>query len=229
MRLLTETAAPAGREPFAAYVAHELRAPIALQRALVEVTLADPEADVADLRAMGEGVLASCERQQRLIEALLDLVRAGRGLARREPVDLASIATAALGADHPGELASVVTLESAWTSGDPELLERLAANLVTNAIRHNVAGGWIEIATRAGAGRAVLSVANTGPPIPACEVQRLFEPFRRLAPEPMNADVGFGIGLAVVQAIADAHDAAVAGRARAGGGLEIHLTFPALD
>ena len=130
-----------GREGFAAYVAHELRGPIALQRALVEVTLANPNADTAALREMGERVVASCTHQQRLIEALLDLARSGRGLARREPVDLAVIAAAALRAHDLSELGSVVALEPVQTTGDPQLLERLAANLVSNAIQHNIAGG----------------------------------------------------------------------------------------
>ena len=138
------SAAPAafeGRDCFAALVAHELRAPIALQRALVEVTLADPDADVAALRKMGEHVLASCIQQQRLIELLLDLACSGGALARQEPVDLATIAAAALRAHDPSGLEIVVTLKPAQTSGDPDLLLQLATNLVANATRHNIAGG----------------------------------------------------------------------------------------
>ena len=216
-----------GRESFAAYVAHELRAPIAVQRALVEVTLADPNADAAALREMGERVLASCARQQRLTEGLLDLGRAGHGLARREPVDLAAITASALRAHDPSELESVVALERVRTTGDPDLLERLAANLVSNAIHHNMVGGRLEVATRAESGRAVLSVANTGPMIPPGELPRLFRPFQRLAPQAHDTAGGVGLGLAIVQAIADAHRATVTARARAGGGLVIHVTFPA--
>jgi signal transduction histidine kinase len=215
------------QERFAALAAHELRAPIALQRALVEVALADPDADTVALREMGERVLASCEQQQRLIEALLTLVRSRGGLSRDEPVDLAAITGEALQAHDLSALESVLVLEPAWTSGDPHLLVRLAANLVANAVRHNLPGGRIEVATRAGAGRAVLSVANTGPPIPSGELERLFQPFQRLAPEPPDTAAGVGLGLAVVQAIADAHDAAVSARAQPGGGLTIDVDFPA--
>lgn len=96
------SAAPAGPatferpKRFAAYVAHELRTPITLQRTLVEVALADPHADAAALRAMGESVLAICEEQQRLIEALLDLTDSQRGLTRHEPVDIATTTKQAL-------------------------------------------------------------------------------------------------------------------------------------
>jgi signal transduction histidine kinase len=213
---------------FAAYVAHELRTPVALQRALVEVALADPDADAAALREMGERVVASCIRQQRLIEALLDLVRDGRGLARRELVDIAAIASDALRAHDLGELESVVTLEPAPTTGDPDLLGRVAANLVSNAIRHNVVGGRIELATRTESGRAVLSVANTGRLIPARELRRLFQPFQTFARRPLDGAEGVGLGLAVVQAIADAHDASVTAHARTGGGLAVAVAFPAL-
>ena len=151
-----------GRGGFAAYVAHEMRAPISLQRALVEVTLADPDADTAALREMGERVVTSCMWQQRMIDALLDLARSERGLTRHEPVNLAAVTTRALQAHDLSELESVTALEPAWTTGDPYLLERLAANLVSNAIRHNIIGGKIEVTTRAQPERAVLSVANTG-------------------------------------------------------------------
>jgi signal transduction histidine kinase len=203
-----------------------LRTPIALQRALVEAALADPHADKVALRAIGEGIVASCEQQQRLIEALLDLTRSRRGLTRQEPVDIAAITSQALQAHELRELDSVVALEPAVATGDPTLLERLAANLVSNAIGHNVPHGRIEIATRADAGRAVLSVANTGPLIPAGELTRLFQPFERLGSQPRVCADGIGLGLAIVQSIADAHNAIVAAHARAGGGLAIEVKFP---
>jgi len=176
---------------------------------------------------MGERVVASCARQQRLIQALLDLARSGRTLARQERVDLAGIAAAALRAHDLSELGSVVALEPVHATGDPQLLERLTANLVSNAIQHNIAGGRIEVATRAQSGRAVLAVANTGPRIPPGELERLFQPFQRLAPQRPDTTDGVGLGLAIIQAIADAHGAFWTARARAGGGLEIHVSFPA--
>lgn len=77
---------------FLAYAAHELRGEITLQLALAEVALADPSADKAALREMGERVVAACERQERLLEALLTLGRSECGRLRREPVDLAATA-----------------------------------------------------------------------------------------------------------------------------------------
>jgi signal transduction histidine kinase len=211
---------------FAGYIAHELRTPIALQLALAEATLAETHGDALALRAMAEAVVASCEQQQRLIEALLDLTRSRHALTLRQRVDIAAITRQALRAHQFSELDSLVALEPATATGDPTLLERLAANLVSNAIRHNIPRGRIEVTTRSDAGRALLSVANTGPKIPARELTRLFEPFERLGPQPQDRSEGIGLGLAIVQSIADAHDAAVAARTRATGGLEIEVTFP---
>jgi signal transduction histidine kinase len=213
-------------EHFPAYAAHELRGPLTLQRTLAEIALADPNADAVTLREMGERVLASCIRQQRLIEGLLNLARSGHGLTRQEPVDLATIATSALRAHDLRELGNAVTIDRARTIGDPDLLELLATNLVSNATRHNVDGGRIEVATRTQSGRAVLCIANTGPLIPASEVQRLFQPFQRLAPHTPNTADGFGLGLTIVQAIAGAHDAVVTAHARLSGGLTVHVAFP---
>jgi len=214
------------RERFAAYVAHELRTPIALQRALAEVALADPHADDASLRAMCEAIVAGCERQQRLIESLLDLTHGQRGLTRREPVDIAAVTSEALQAHELRGLDSVVALDPAFAPGDPILLGRLAANLISNAIRHNIPHGRIEVATRAEAERALLRVANTGPLIPADELARLFQPFERLGQQPQAGADGIGLGLAIVQSVAEVHSATVAARVRAGGGLAIEVRFP---
>jgi signal transduction histidine kinase len=108
-------------------------------------------------------------------------------------------------------------------------VERLLANLVANAIRHNIPRGRIDIRTHTAAGRAILTIANTGPLIAAGELTRLFQPFQRLSSHPGPSADGVGLGLAIVQAIANAHDATVTAQARTGGGLGIDVAFPALD
>lgn len=219
--------APSPGERFAAYVAHELRTPLTTQRALLELALADPNANVLTWREVGESVLRGCLQQERLLEACLTLSRSRFGPRRCEPVDLAAAAAGALRAQDLVGLTGVVALEPAWAGGDPGLIERLVANLVSNAIRHNIPGGRIEVATRSEPGRAVLSVANTGAVIPARELQGIFQPFRRLALDPPDPAEGVGLGLAIVQAVADAHGARVTARRRAGGGLAIEVGFSA--
>jgi signal transduction histidine kinase len=225
-RVAPAVCAERDEERFAAYLAHELRTPLATQRALLELTLTDPLADAASWRDVAAEVLDACMQQERLVDACLTLARSRFGLTRHEPLDLAAIAYGALCTHDRSGLESVVALEPARMTGDPELLERLAANLVSNAIRHNVVGGRIEVGTRAESGRAVLSVANTGPPIPAGELHRLFQPFERLSSHTDLAANGVGLGLAIVQEIATAHNATVTAQARTGGGLGIDVAFP---
>jgi signal transduction histidine kinase len=205
---------------FAAYAAHELRTPLATQRALLELALADPSAEVEFWREIGTDVLAACRQQERLIEACLALAR-GTCAQRRESIDLAAVTNDTLRGQDRRSLTTVAVLEPARTEGDPALVERLVANLVSNAIRHNRPDGRIEVATRTGAGRAVLSIANTGPAIAEATLPRLFQPF--------HSTDGVGLGLPIVQAIADAHGAVLTALPRRGGGLGIDVAFPALD
>jgi signal transduction histidine kinase len=215
-------------ERFAAYAAHELRGEITLQLALAGIALADPDADTAVLRDMGERVVASCKRQARLLEALLILARGEYGELRREPIDLAATAADVLRAHDHHPLKRLTTLKPAVTIGNPELVERLVTNLVENAVRYNIRNGQLDLATRTSAGRAVLAITNSGPVIPAGEVDRLFRPFQRLRSHQGAAADGAGLGLAIVRAIADGHDATIHASARTGGGLRIEVGFPVL-
>ena len=176
---------------------------------------------------MGERVAAACWRQERLLEALLTLARSEYGHLRREPIDLAAT-TAEVLRTHPHHgLTRTTTLEPGRLTGDPQLVERLVANLVRNAVRHNIPGGRIDVATYTAAGRATFTIANTGPLIPARELTRLFQPFQRLNAPTRRSAEGAGLGLAIVQAIANAHNADITTQARTGGGLRIDIDFPA--
>jgi signal transduction histidine kinase len=217
---------------FVANASHELRTPLTAERALLQVALADPKADAATLREACEQVLALGVRTERLIDGLLTLATGERGIERREPCDLADL-TARVAAAL-GEMAASrdvrldAKLATAATMGDPMLVESLIANLAENALRYNAPGGWAEILTATRDGRAVVSVRNTGPVIPAGEVGRLFQPFQRLGTERIQRAGGNGLGLAIVSAIADAHGATVTACAREGGGLDVAVTFPAV-
>ena len=219
---------------FVANASHELRTPLTLERAMLQVALADPNVTVATLRATCEELLLAGAEQERLLEALLTLASSERGLEQVEPLDLAELAEAVLEARQPGiehrGLALRTGLEPAATVGDPALLVRLIANLVDNAIDHNRPGGDIEIRTAAAADGAVLIVANSGDVIPSGEIARLLEPFQRLAGGRTAADPGHhGLGLSIVRAIADAHGAVLSVTAVPAGGLEVTVRFPARD
>jgi signal transduction histidine kinase len=221
-----ETSFEAQRQ-FVANASHELRTPLTLERTLLELALSDPNASIDSYRHTCEQLLAVGEQQERLIEALLMLSRSQRGLDSQQPVDLAAISAAAAAAvDHDG-LVLDTTFQPAPTTGNPRLVERLVANLLSNAIHHNMEGGSVSLTTDTRDGHAVLTVANTGPKIPASELERIFLPFQRLDPARTSNGHGLGLGLSIVQAIADAHEATVTTSAPADGGLRIEISFPA--
>jgi signal transduction histidine kinase len=210
-----------------ANASHELRTPITLERTLVEVALADPDADMESLRDTCRRVLAAGEQQERMIEALLTLARSQRGLTCREAVDLGGLAREAIRAHDTGQVTVEADLGEAAVIGDPALLERLVANLVDNALRYNRPDGELVVRTGTEQGESMLQVSNTGPLVPADQVQGLLEPFQRLDSERTGNPSGLGLGLSIVAAIADVHGAALRPRARPDGGLDVQLRFAA--
>jgi signal transduction histidine kinase len=197
---------------------------------MLQVALDDPGTTTGMWRDTAREILASNAEQESLIEALLTLASSEGSLYKREPVDLAAVTGEVLAARQAetGRLKLRVegAARPAALDGDPLLIERLTANLIDNAIRHNVPGGIIEITTGSGNGHGFLSVTNTGPVIPPAEVSRLFQPFQRLRDRGTHGSQGHGLGLSIVRAIATAHGADIEARALPGGGLAINVTFP---
>ena len=217
---------------FIANAAHELRTPLARQRVISQVALADPDATIESLRAAHERVLAAGAQQHQLIDALLTLARGQAGLDSHEPFDVADLVRKTL-AGRPEAQRQNLTVHAALSpapaAGSPRLAEHLAANLIDNALHHNLPGGHIEISTQTRDSRAVLTVANTGPMVPAAAIDELFQPFQRLTPDRTRRGDGLGLGLSIVQAIASAHHATVTAHPRPAGGLHIEVTFPSAE
>jgi signal transduction histidine kinase len=213
---------------FVANASHELRTPLTLERALVEVALADPDATTDSLRAACERVLVASESQERLIEALLTLARSQRGLESRQQLDLAEVAAEELRRVLPSGTRVESDLESALTTGDPALLERLVGNLIDNALRYNLEqDGWVSVWTGMSDGRPTLRVGNSGPVVSRDEVAILTEPFRRLNGTRTETR-GTGLGLSIVAAIASAHGAGLRTTPRPDGGLDVEVAFSAV-
>ncbi|MER5620907.1 HAMP domain-containing sensor histidine kinase [Streptosporangium sp. NPDC002544] len=220
---------------FVANASHELRTPLTINRTLVDVALRRPDA-TPDARRLGESLLVVNTRHERLIDGLLALAESDRPvLERHQSVNLAEVASHVV--DHAGEESDAKAivlhqaLASAPTKGDPILLERLVQNLVENAIRHNVQGGEVWVTTRLSDGEAELSVTNTGPIVPAYDLEAIFEPFRRLRTDRVRSDRvrsdrGTGLGLSIVRATAQAHKGTVMAESREEGGLTVTVRLP---
>ncbi len=222
----------ASQKRFVANASHELRTPLAVMSTEIDVTLADPKASAAELRRMADVVRGASQRANQLVESLLLLARtearAGREFTVTGPVDLSDGARAGLRAvdERVRELNLQVAtqLAAATVNGDATLLDRLAGNLIENAVRYNVAYGHVWVRTYATAESAYLQVANTGPELEAEDVPDLFEPFRRGSDR--TGTRGSGLGLSIVQAVVTAHGGQVRARPRADGGLEITAILP---
>jgi signal transduction histidine kinase len=196
---------------FVANASHELRTPLAVMRTEVDVTLADPDADIAEFRRMANVVLRGSERANAL-------------------VDLSTGVSSALSATSKEadriHLVTETSLEAAPVVGDPGLLDRLAGNLIENAVRYNHLHGRIWVRTGADSTHAWLVVKNTGFEVDPTDVPGLFEPFRRGGFE-RTGGRGSGLGLSIVRAVVDAHGGTVSAVANPGGGLEVTVTLPA--
>ena len=218
---------------FVANASHELRTPITLERALVEVALSDPDPSVESLRETCRRVLSSSEQQERLIEALLTLARSQRGLESRAPVDLREVTAEVVRAVPSNGIKVDTDLGDAATTGDPAMVERLVANLVQNAVRYNEPDGWVTAWTGLRDGEPTVEVTNTGPVVAPDQVDELVKPFSRLdtnggvAARSADGREGLGLGLSIVQAIVDAHGARLTTDPRAEGGLKVAVSFPA--
>jgi signal transduction histidine kinase len=221
---------------FVANASHELRTPLAVMRTEIDVTLSDDEADLAEYRRMASVVRDASERANGLVDALLVLARSeaqtGGRLARRTEFDLAVGTANALSAmarevERIG-LKVHTSLRAAPVVGDPGLLDRLAGNLVENAVRYNHLHGRLWVRTGTDGQRSWLVVGNTGFEVAPADVPGLFEPFRRGGQERTGAR-GSGLGLSIVRAVCDAHGGTVKAVAQPGGGLEVTVTLPSAD
>ncbi|MEI5098044.1 HAMP domain-containing sensor histidine kinase [Streptomyces sp. PmtG] len=217
------------QQRFVGNASHELRTPLAINRTLLEVQLSDPNAP-PELQQLGKTLLATNERSEQLVEGLLLLARSDNQIVERKPVDLAEVADRAVDQARAEADSKGVEIRGerhlAIVQGNGVLLERIALNLVQNAVRYNVKeDGWVEVTTEAQHGQAVLVVTNTGPVVPAYEVDNLFEPFRRLRTERTGSDKGVGLGLSIARSVARAHGGRIIAEPREGGGLVMRVTL----
>jgi signal transduction histidine kinase len=217
------------QQRFAANAAHELRTPLAIQRALAEIGLADPDPNPERIKWIRRRLIDAADNSEQLIESLLLLAAShGGDLEHSEPVALGetvAIVAAGFGDEARRQGITIRTSTEPMTvAGDPVLLTHLVNNLMGNAIRYNHRSGTIGITARAE--DRSLEVTNTGSVVPAEDVPLLFEPFRRLKERRHAAGEGVGLGLSIVTSIARAHGAEATAEANPGGGLTVRVVFP---
>ena len=218
---------------FVANASHELRTPLTAERTVLQVALADPAASTESLRDACRQVLRLGEQQERLVNALLTLATGQSGLRHHDPFDLADVTARIIASREPDaeqrDVRVTAELGPAVVTGDPALAESLVANLIDNAIRHNLPDGYVQISTESPDGSPDggprLTVSNSGPAVPPGDVDRLLEPFQQASGERTHHKGGHGLGMAIVAAVARAHGADLAVRARPEGGLDVTVTF----
>lgn len=220
----------ASQRRFVANASHELRTPLTSMRTLIDVALAKPTRTAEQLETLVFRVRDALGQSEAIINGLLTLARSDRGLSAREPVDLEAAAQDAI--DQAGASARASDIEidadlsAAPALGDRALVERLAANLVDNAVRYNSPSGWVQVETGSEDGQSYLAVTNSGPVVPVAKLPSLFEPFTRLE-QRVNGQ-GAGLGLSIVASVVKAHHGQLQADALPGGGLRVTVRLPTL-
>jgi signal transduction histidine kinase len=215
---------------FVANASHELRTPLMLTQTMLQVALADPGLTLDSLRSTCQDVIAVGKDQAQLIDALLILACSQRGLDHRDPVDVAAVVADALDSAEVAATSAGLTVDTiiqpALIAGDERLVRTLVTNLVNNAIRYNRPRGNIQILATTQAGRPLVRVTNTGPPVPGDQIDRLLQPFQRLNDQRSADRDSLGLGLSIVAAIAAAHGATLSVHPQPAGGLTVDVAFP---
>ena len=217
---------------FVANASHELRTPLTTMRASLDVAVAKPGPVPEETVTLVGRLRDELDQVDRLLESFLSLARAQRGSDEDEmTVSLGKLALSVI--DEHAEAISDKELifeeqddPRALVTGSGTLLSRMVGNLIDNAIRHNVQGGWVRVRTELDGLFARLTVENGGTVLDEESVQALSEPFRRLGPDRTGSEAGTGLGLSIVSAVAEAHGGRLELHALADGGLRASIELP---
>jgi two-component system sensor histidine kinase QseC len=213
---------------FTADAAHELRTPLAALKIQAQVAL--QSRDEAQRTHALEQVIHGVGRASRLVEQLLTLARIDHQTARGTFVEIAlsPLAEETLATLEPLASARAITLQlqsetHTQIKGQADAIAVMLRNLTDNAIRYTPSGGTVELTIEGGDKGVQLSVADSGPGITEEERAKIFNRFYRLAGQNIE---GSGLGLSIVQRIAELHRATITLQRSHLGGLEVRITFP---
>jgi heavy metal sensor kinase len=211
-------------------IAHDLRSPVTRIRGIAEMTLMS-QASAGEYAAMAANTIEECDRLLEMINTMLDITETEAGAAelRREDVDLAELAQDACElfsplAEDKGVVIVPETVPDVVVAGDRNKLQRLAANLVDNAIKYTPSGGKVTVSVRGDDEAAVLAVSDTGIGICEQDLSRIFERFYR--GDRSRSRTGTGLGLSLARAIASAHGGAITVASTPGSGSTFTVSFP---
>ena len=195
-------------------IAHDLRTPLTRLRSRIELTLLRQDEDPEAYRAALQDTLAEADRLLSTFKALLSIAQVEASVQRAEfrPVDLAEMAEAAADlyeplAEDKGLAFAIDIRERPVVQGNAQLLSQAVANLLDNAVKYTPPGGRVVLTVEGrGPDRAgCVSVADTGPGIPAEMREAVLQRFVRL--DEARATPGNGLGLSLVEAVARLHRA----------------------
>src|SRR3984957_11183964 len=214
---------------FVANASHELLTPLTSMRTLIDVAMAKPTRTIEQLETLGGRVRQALDHAEAVIDGLLTLARSDRGLSAQEPVDLEAAAQDAIDQVSPAARTTGIVIDANLspgpTLGDRVLIERLAGNLLDNAVRYNLSPGSITVVTGTDNDTSYLAVTNTGPVVPASAVASLFEPSTRLDGR-INNGHSAGLGLSIVTSVVNAHHGHLHAEALPTGGMKISVRLP---
>jgi signal transduction histidine kinase len=194
---------------FVADAAHELRTPITGIRAIAEAVLQQPpDADPETRQQMQLLLVREAQRAGRLVDDLVDLARIDAGLQLRcTPTDLYALADAQLNRMRllHADIEFTLAGEHVVASVDPERVNQVLLNLLTNAYQAISGVGAVTVRIEATGDVAELTVRDTGPGVPPSERERIFDRLVRLDQARDRRTDGSGLGLAIARGIARAH------------------------
>jgi signal transduction histidine kinase len=219
----------ARQQEFVADASHELRTPLTVIRGQLEVLAREAEPSAEEVRHVERIVGVELVRMQRLVDDLLLLAQAGqRDFVHPREIALAPF-VAELGegirttADRQ---LSIGAVPHGTLRGDPDRMAQALRNLLVNAIAHTRPGGRVELSVRVHGDRVLFTVDDDGPGIPFEERERIFDRFHRTDGARSRSSGGAGLGLAIVQAVAQAHGGRVSVGESALGGARFAVEVP---
>jgi len=218
------------REQFVSTLSHDLRTPLSSILAAAQLLMRHPE-QVDLMATLPERIMRSACRADKMIQDLLDVTRIAAG--NPLPLTIVPLDLASLAADVVSELQGLQSnpivlevagpLEGYWSASE---LSRALENLVSNAVKHGAPGGVVTVAVRSPGPEVEIEVHNVGDPIAAEEIPGLFEPFHRSRRVERRGTKGWGLGLSLVRAIAEAHGGGVHVESSATAGTRFRLVLP---